>query len=259
MLSVVTSSTVAKPPTLGVQGMLRLGVVLPSVNTVVESWFNRVLPECASLHTSRMMLTNPVTKETLKQMDHEEGLPSALRLASCRPHVIAYGCTASSIVQGPAYDQHLKKTFQEATGIPCFTAVHAIEEALRQLGAHTICLASPYTAAIDHAEKAYFESLGFQVAGTANLGISDGFELASPSANDIFNLALRAWKADADALLISCLNMNSHVVVQRLERELGCPVVTSTTATLWMLLRTAGIPVHMSGYGRLLDRDITEI
>ena len=231
---------------------VRLGVILPSVNTVVEPWFNRVVPSSVSVHATRMLLADNVTPAALKQMDHEEGLAAARRMASCRPHAIAYCCTASSVVQGAAYDEALGRQLQEATGIPSFTAVGAIVESLRALGARRISMASPYTDAIDNAELQYFSSVGFEVNGTANLGISDGFALAAPTAAQIYELACRAWREGSDALLISCLNMNSQHVVEKLEKELGKPVVTSTTATLWKLLRSAGVSTQIQGYGRLL-------
>jgi len=231
---------------------VRLGVVLPSVNTVVEPWFNRVLPSSCSLYATRMLLANDVTPAALERMDHEEGMEAARRMASCRPHALAYCCTASSVVQGAAYDAQLQRSLEEATGIPSFTAVGAIAEALRELGVRKISVASPYTDAIDHAELEFFSSLGFEVLATANLGIADGFSLASPTAPEMYELARSAWRDESDALLITCLNMNSHEVVQLLESQLGKPVVTSTTSTLWKLLRVAGVAPKVSGYGRLL-------
>jgi hypothetical protein len=33
-------------------------------------------------------------------MDREEGVRGIHQIASCRPRAIAYGCTASSVIQG---------------------------------------------------------------------------------------------------------------------------------------------------------------
>jgi maleate isomerase len=41
-------------------------------------------------------------------------------------------------------------------------------------------------------------------------------------------------------------------VVAALEADTGVPVVTSTTATLWKLLRMTGVEDRIEGYGRLL-------
>ena len=233
------------------QPRARLGVVLPSVNTVVEPWFNSVLPADVTLHATRMLLSDELTAQALRKMDHEEGMEAVTRIKSCRPSAVAYCCTASSVVQGLAYDAQLQAALEARAGVPCFTAVGALVEALRALDVRKISIASPYTDAIDHAEKELFEAAGFKVCGAANLGIADSFELASPTARDITELAARAWSDDSDALLISCLNLNSQQVVDMLERQLGKPVVTSTTATLWKLLRSAGVHDRIEGYGRL--------
>lgn len=230
----------------------RLGLILPSVNTVVEPWFNAVAPAGVMVHATRMLLDNDVTPEALRRMDADEGLPSAMRLAGCRPDAIAYCCTASSIVQGLAYDRHLEEVLARHTGRRCITAVGAIMDALNVLGVRRLAVASPYTDVIDRAEQIFFEEAGFTIAGSAHLGIADGFGLAAPTPQEIHALGLEALTPEADALFISCLNMNSQAVAAALEERTGRPVVTSTTATLWKLLRMTGIDERIPGYGRLL-------
>ena len=102
------------------------------------------------------------------------------------------------------------------------------------------------------AEHAFFAAAGLEVLSSARLGIKDAFKLAAPTLRDIHELALRAWKPGAEALLITCLNLWSQGVVERLETEFGVPVVTSTQATFWRLLRIAGIDDRIPQYGRLL-------
>lgn len=236
----------------GTSRRARLGVIVPSVNTVVEPWFSAVVPDGVAIYAARMLLDNNLTAEAVRRMDEEEGAHSALQLATCRPDAIAYCCTASSIVQGLDYDTHLQQELTERTGRPCFTAVRAVIDGLQAVTARKIAVASPYPDAIDRMEHDFFARAGFEVVGAANLGITDSFRLADPGPKEIFDLARRAWHQDADALLITCLNMRSHAVVQVLEDLLGKPVITSTTATLWKLLRVAGLNDSIAGYGRLL-------
>ena len=174
------------------------------------------------------------------------------QLASCRPHGIAYCCTASSIVQGLEYDRHLQHEVEQAAGVPATTATQSILEALRVLGVKRIAAASPYAEEIDRAEHAFFEAAGFEVVSSACLGIKDAFGLAAPTLRDIHELALRAWKPGAEALLITCLNLWSQGTIEQLETELRVPVVTSTQATFWRLLRIVGIDDRIARYGRLL-------
>jgi maleate isomerase len=41
-------------------------------------------------------------------------------------------------------------------------------------------------------------------------------------------------------------------MLERLERELGKPVISSNQACLWRALRLAGVGEPMAGFGRLL-------
>ena len=230
----------------------RLGVVVPSVNTIVEPWFNEVAPDGVTVHAARMLLDSHLTPEAVLRMDREEGLHAVEQLVSCKPASIAYCCTASSIVQGVAYDDVLIHEINGIARVPAVTATRSIIMGLELLGAKKLAVASPYTTEIDDAEHRFFSAAGFEVVSSAHLGISDAFGLADPTPEDIIALARRAWSDEADALLITCLNLRSHEVIDRLERELGKPVVTSTQATFWQLLRSAGIGDRLSGYGRLL-------
>ena len=56
----------------------RLGVIVPSVNTVVEPWFTAAVPRDVSLHATRMLLAAEVSAESLRKMDREEGMAAAI-------------------------------------------------------------------------------------------------------------------------------------------------------------------------------------
>lgn len=231
----------------------RLGLVLPSVNTIVEPWFNAIAPNGVTFHASRMLLDSNLTREAVLRMDREEGVHAIEQLVSCKPASIAYCCTASSIVQGVEYDDVLIHEIERVAKVPGVTATRSIIMALKLFGARRLAVCSPYATEIDEAEHRFFTDAGFDIVGSAHLGIGDSFRLADPTPDEICELARAAWRDEADALLITCLNLRSHEVVERLERELGKPVITSTQATLWQLLRSAGVEARIEGYGRLLS------
>lgn len=230
----------------------RLGIVIPSVNTVMEPWAQRTVPKGVSVFAARMFIPPATTPEAFTEMDRTEGKMAIRQLSSVHPDVVAYGCTASSIVQGLTYDAHLRAEIAETWKVPSTTAAHAIVTAARTLGAATVSIVSPYTKEVDEAEHRYFESAGLRVVGGACLGISDGFLLAEPEPETLFELGRRGCDPKAEALIITCLNTRSHTVIARLEQALGRPVITSTQATLWHALRLAGIADPITGYGRLL-------
>jgi len=243
----------ARRPLNGDGRRARIGIVVPSVNTVMEPWAQKIVPDGVSIFAARMFIPPATTPEAFIEMDRNEGKAAIRQLSSVLPDAIAYGCTASSIVQGLAYDAHLRAEIEQDYGTPSTTAAHAILTAAKALGVATVSIASPYTKEVDEAEHRYFADAGLKVVGGACLGITDGFALAAPEPDALFELGLRGFDPAAEALIMTCLNTRSHTVIDRLEQKLAKPVITSTQATLWHALRLAGINDRIEGYGRLLD------
>src|SRR5579871_6760652 len=92
----------------------RLGIVVPSVNTVMEPWAARTVPPGVGVFAARMFIPPATTPEAFIEMDRNEGRLAIRQLSSIFPDVVAYGCTASSIVQGLDYDAHLRAEIAEA-------------------------------------------------------------------------------------------------------------------------------------------------
>jgi maleate isomerase len=111
---------------------------------------------------------------------------------------------------------------------------------------------SPYPEAVDAAEHRFFAEGGVDTVAHACLAITDGFGLSEPNAEAILDLALGAWDPQSDGLVAACLNFRSHLVIDVLEARIGKPVVSSTQAVLWHLLRLAGVTTPIPGFGRLL-------
>jgi maleate isomerase len=229
----------------------RIGVVLPSVNTVVEEWFPRVVPCGVSIHVSRVPISSAATPAAVEEMARHE--KAAIELAAdCAPDVIIHGCVAASIVRGAERDRAFALQTAHEIGIRFCTAMAAILMAFESLGVHRICIASPYTEALDAMERRFLEESGIEVTGTTSLGIGDTRAISRQSAGDILALGRRAWIPGSDALLVSCLALRSHRVAEALEHELQAPVITATQAALWAALRLAGIQDRIAGCGRLL-------
>ena len=231
---------------------VRLGVIVPSVNIVVEEWYPRVVPERVSVHFARMLIADGSSPEKIIAMDREDGIRAIGQIASCRPHAVAYGCTASSIVQGHAFDERLHGEIRHLAGAPATTATDSIFAACRALGLKRVTAISPYTEAVDAAEHRFFAEGGIETVASAHLGITEGFRLAEPGPDAILDMALRTWDPQSDGLIAACLNFRSHPIVEAMEARIGKPVVTSTQAVLWHLLRLAGVETPIPGFGRLL-------
>jgi len=59
-------------------------------------------------------------------------------------------------------------------------------------------------------------------------------------------------RAEAQAIFISCTNFRTLEIIEPLEQKLRKPVVTSTSASMWRMLRRINDPRPVPGAGRLL-------
>src|SRR5215211_1915953 len=77
----------------------RIGLIVPSSNTVVETDFFRQLPPDVTLHTARMFLAD--TTAEAERVMVSKYLPQAIDdIASIRPDVVAFACTSAGAVLG---------------------------------------------------------------------------------------------------------------------------------------------------------------
>ncbi len=232
-------------------GGLRLGLIVPSSNTTMESELMRVLPDWISLHTSRIRLVD-VDEWSLAAM--EEGVErAALELADAGVDLILFGCTTGSLIGGKGYDRMIADRITSATGIEAVTTSTAVLRALEALGARKISVATPYIDGVNEAERRFLEENGFEVLRIRGLGILRNTEIGRVPPERVLELAKQTFVPGSDAVFISCTNLKTFSVIGRLESELGKPVVTSNQASLWAALRSLGTDVRISGLGRLLE------
>jgi len=225
----------------------RLGVVVPSWNTVLEYELQRLLPRGMSLHASRVAHTCDSEPTLLHMLDQLE--PAAALLAHARVDAICFGCTASGFVQPQAgRDVAVTEAVSRSLGVPVVATSDAVASALQHLGARRIAVASPYEPWLNAHLQRYLQGRGFTISGIAGFGTQ---EHAKCSPRETLALAMSVVRPDAEAIFLSCANLRTIEIIEPLERATGLPVVTSTQASLWRMLTRLGRP-GPGGPGRLL-------
>jgi maleate isomerase len=239
---------VSKPGS--VERTYRIGLLVPSSNTTVEPEFYRALPPNVTLHTARLYLTD-ITPEAILRIlqDLEE---AAKLLATADVDVIVMGATAPSFLKGAGYDREVIDRIVKATGKPATTTSTALLRALRLIEAKRIVLGSAYTDNVNAIAKAFLEANGFEVVAARGLNMVDNLAVGRLGPESAYELALGTAAVDADAVVLACTNWRSMDVLERLERELGRPVLSTTQVSVWDALRMVGYNKEISGYGRLL-------
>ena len=113
-------------------------------------------------------------------------------------------------------------------------------------------MVTPYSDEINEREMRFFAELGFAPVSLESFGEEDSHAIPRIDPDDTARLALKADRPEADGVFVPCTNLSTATIIERLETELGKPVVTSNQATLWLGLRALGVTAAVPGAGRLL-------
>lgn len=230
--------------------MTSIGLIVPTTNTVNEAEWQRMALPGLRFPLARMAL-------------HPHGDPKLFEdLRDCmtallpgKPDVIAYACTAGSMVQPlDSLAQFIEKT----SGIKGVATAPALVHACRAMGLEQVSLATPYHDALNEHEQHFLEDNGIAVVSMKGLGIGAGgaheyVRIAKVAPEDVYAHCRSVWVPGADGIVVSCTDFRTQEILPRLEAELGKPVISSNLATLWMALRAAGIEAPVRGFGRLLE------
>lgn len=229
---------------------MKFGLIVPSSNTTMEAELWKMASGWATIHTSRMRLRK-ITIEELEEME-KEMLEQALCLADAKVQVIGYGCTSGSLFKGKDHGQELEQRITERTGIPAVATAQAVIEALRELQIQKICVATPYVREINELERRFLEQNEINVLQMKGMNLLDNREIGSKDSNVTYELAKQAYLPGAQGIFISCTNLRTIEIIDRLEKELGVSVISSNTATFWAMLMKAGAQKKLEGFGKLL-------
>ena len=206
----------------------------------MEVDFYRRLPAETTLHTARMYLveTTPEGEEAMLD-DH---LPSAIRdLASARPDVVVFGCTSAGALRGNAYEAELIERIAAETGAEAVSVAASVREAIRRRGARRVGVVTPYVESLNEKIRESLEADGIEVAAVHGLGIDENDEIAAVEPPAIAAPAAEQF-ADGgiDLLFASCTNFRALDAVEKIERTLGVPAMTSNLAALEAVLERVG-------------------
>ena len=221
----------------GAIGVTRIGMILPSSNTVVEpvciAMATKVSAHgpCVSVHFTRFALTAvKVDDPAAAYYDSGALLGAAKLLADARCDAICWNGSAGGLV-GFARDRQLCREIEAATGARATTSTLALGEQFRRTGVKRFAMVTLNPPEMNETIKATFAAEGFEcVAATERTDISDNFAMAGVAPEEIADHArqcVRGLSNAPDALIIYGTNTRGAPVAAMLARELGLPVYDS--------------------------------
>lgn len=243
--------------------MIRLAVLVPMSNLVMEPELYKMAPESITLHFARIHSTPALSPSPERRAVEIKGAldamgEDALRVAkefSIRRDeikVLALGCTSGSFHRGIEHERNLVRSMEEASGIPSITTSGAVVKALQELKLKRLCLISPYAPYSHERAIDFLVANGFEILASKGLGLPnlEHSKLPPEAAHD---LAITTCQGiNCDGVFSSCTAFRTVEILEEVEKEIGRPMVSANQATMWLMLKKAGIKEPISGFGTLL-------
>lgn len=199
-----------------------------------------------------------VTAEAIQKMTEGIEIEAKKLTFSHRDDLICFGCTAGSFIGGPGWDKILIEKIEKATDIPATTTTTCVMELFKDMGIKKIALVGPYLKELFDAEVKFLEGSGIKVLTVNGLGLSKMPQYWSYYTDPYacYKIVKNGAKVapDADCVFVTCMLSTIVAVVDTLEKEIGKPVISSCSATLYGILKKLGIPDPVYHYGEALVR-----
>lgn len=237
-----------------------LGLIVLHIDETIESEFRRLTDiGDVAVYTTRVPSGEQLYEETIRAMAAD--IPVAARLfpAAADLDVIGYACTSGATIIGPENITEAIRQARRTDGPGSFAhtkitdPLTAVKAATRALEVKRLGFLTPYIASVSGAMRAALEAEGLTIGGFGSFETSEEAVVARISPDSILQAILRVGRSAAcDAVFVSCTHLRTLDVLTRAEEMLGLPVISSTQALAWHMLRQAGITHRPEGMGRLM-------
>jgi maleate isomerase len=211
---------------------LRVGLIVPSSNTVMEPDFHRQMGASAIVSTTRILLEDVTREAEIRML--EEDLPQAVkRIGTTASDVIVFGCTSAGALGKLSHDDAISRLIEERTGTKAVTVLRAVLTQLSSIRPKKIAVFTPY---IDDLTGSIARSLveaGFSVIKAAGMRIKANLEIGRVTPAEILRFVESQLSGiDPDCLFLSCTNWRAIEAIQHLQKKFGIPIVTSNQAAI---------------------------
>jgi maleate isomerase len=237
---------------------LKLGIVIPSTNSIVQPETDAMRPPGVTNHIGRIHIGDlPLTNDTeFASMVEAIGpdLHGAVdRVMTCKPAHLIMAMSIPTFWGGVAGAEQLGAHLEARAGVGVSLGSLACVEALRKFPAvRRIGILTPYQPIGDAHVARFFAESGFQVGATHSLKRRSEVQIGHATEADMRD-GLKVLAAQGvDAIVQAGTDLAMADIAGEAERWLGLPVIAINVATYWWALRRNGIADRVRGFGALL-------
>lgn len=182
-------------------------------------------------------------------------LPRAADLARQGADVVSVFGSSLTFYKGAKFHEDLMAQVAKATGRKATTQSNGLLDGLRTANARRVAVATAYTDTVTERLKLFLQEYGFDVTSAKGLGFERIPEGAATQ-DILLKLSVEAYEKSgkADALVISCGALRTLELIERVEKVIKVPAVSSTPHGLWHGVKLLGVKAQVKGYGMVMAK-----
>jgi maleate isomerase len=235
----------------------KIGVLVPSTNTIVQPDLEVLRPAGVTNHVSRITVPNMSIASdddfaALMALVDDQLYAAADRVMTAAPDILLVGMSSVLVWGGYEASEARRRALQDHAGVPVTGGSFALDAALRLYGAKRLALFSPYQPIADAQVTRFLNDRGFEVVRFLGLKCPTPLAIAEIGEDEVRRHILEVDGDDVDAVVQVGTNLSCMRLCAEAERWLGKPVIAINPLSYWHALRTLGIEDRIDGFGGLL-------
>lgn len=225
----------------------------PIAGRVVREFYD-VVPEGVDL-TAAPLTVQKISRDSMADMLALVGSATEL-LAEKGVDAIYLGGVPPIVMRPPGYDLELVAEMEKRGGRPACTDVTGVMDAFRALGIKRLVMAAPFEDWVIDLIKTYYAAAGFDIVHMKGMPLVTSTQRRALPIEVEYTFTRQVFREcsePSDGIYIPCGGWGTVYNVERLEQDLGKPVVTWFIAMIWWFLSKHGVKAPIRGFGSLLE------
>ena len=228
----------------------RIGLIALASDFMIEKDFINVIKDKnIDFFVNRIECYNPLTLENLIKMSEKVTEVTKDILPDEKIDCVVYACTSGTIAAG--YNSIEKKVKIAKPEAKVTTPSTAAIKALKKLKIQKLSIFTPYSKRLNDEVVEYFKKENFEVTSNSYFDIESDIDIGKVDQNYLYEVLSKIDLKDADALFVSCTALPVLPIIDKLEKKLNKPVLSSNQALIWDTLENIGKNNSVKGFGKL--------
>ena len=224
-------------------------IALASDYMIEKDFISVIKDKKIDFFVNRIECFNPLTSSNLIKMSEKVTDVTKDILPNEKIDCVVYGCTSGTIAAG--YDSIEKKIKIAKPDAKVTTPSTASIKALKKLNLNKIAIFTPYPKKLNDEVLDFFSQENFEITSNSYFDIASDIDIGKVDSDYLFDVLSKMDLKGADALFISCTALPALSIIDKLEKKIQKPVLSSNQALIWDTLEKIGKNTSINGFGKL--------